>query len=118
MMLLDEQPVELTNSYYPVAIARGTRLSEHKKIRGGATTLLAELGHRIRHVEEDVSARLATSDEQRLLGLDAPEIVLVLTRTSKADDGTPVEVSVMTMLAANRHLAYQLTIGGDDAAAE
>jgi GntR family transcriptional regulator len=114
VMLLDGQPVELTDSYYPSAIAQGTRLAEHRKIPGGAPTLLAELGHEMRHVDEDVSARLATDDEQQLLELAAPEPVIVLFRTSTTGDGVPVEVSVMTMLAAGRHLRYQLTIGGED----
>jgi GntR family transcriptional regulator len=106
VMLLDDQPVELTDSYYPTGIARGTRLAEQRKIRGGAVTLLAELGHRIDQVREDVSARNATAEEREQLELgDGP--VLVLVRQSLSA-GVPVEVSVMRM-APSRHLRYELS---------
>src|SRR5436305_1117472 len=53
VMLLDNQPVELTDSYYPATIAGGTPLAEHRKIPGGAVTLLASLGYRTRPAQED-----------------------------------------------------------------
>ncbi|MBW4719641.1 UTRA domain-containing protein [Saccharothrix sp. SC076] len=115
VMLLDGRPVELTDSYYPPSIARGTRLAEPRKIPGGAPTLLKELGYELRHVAEDVSARLATDEEQRLLELEAPEPVILLRRTSSTDDDVHVEVSVMTMLAAGRHLHYEFSVGSHDA---
>lgn len=107
VMLLDEQPVELTDSYYPVTIASGTSLAEHRKIRGGAVTLLAELGLRIDQVREDVSARNATDEEREQLALD-DRPVLVLVRQSLSG-GVPVEVSVMRM-APGRHLRYDLSV--------
>src|SRR5437867_3785016 len=36
VVLLDDQPVELADSYYPPSIAAGTALAEPTKIRGGA----------------------------------------------------------------------------------
>jgi DNA-binding GntR family transcriptional regulator len=113
VVLLDGQPVELADSYYPAAIARGTRLAEQRKIPGGAPTLLASLGHDFRPPCEDIAARFATAAERELLNLTEPTPVLELTRTITNQDGVPVEVSVMTMLPGRR-LRYQL--GGDDAA--
>src|SRR5690348_16339938 len=52
VMLFDDHPVELVESYYPPALARGTRLAEPRKIRGGAVALLAELGHQPKRVQE------------------------------------------------------------------
>lgn len=109
-VLLDDQPVELADSYYPSEIARGTRLEEHRKIRGGAVTLLTELGYEPRHAQEDVSARPATSDERQILELREDGWVLVLVRTLQADDGTPVEVTVMRMIPQGRHLRYETTL--------
>ncbi|MFI9388922.1 UTRA domain-containing protein [Kutzneria sp. NPDC052558] len=114
LVLLDDEPVELVESYYPTDIARSTRLAEARKIRGGAPTLLAELGHTLHHVEEDVSVRLAAEDEADLLVLAEPTPVMQLVRTSSSQNERPVEVSVMTMLPG-RHLRYHLTIGHDDA---
>jgi GntR family transcriptional regulator len=109
-VLLDEHPVELVDSYYPAALARGTGLAKPSKIRGGAITLLAELGHRPLQVQEDVCAREPTREERELLRLDEREWVLVLSRTLLDDKGVPVEMSVMTMIARGRHLRYRLAI--------
>ena len=109
VMLVDERPVELTDSYYPTEIARGTALAEPRKIRGGAVTLLADLGYPAQRVQEDVSARPATSDDRRLLALADGEWVLVLARLVRSLNGRPVEMSIMTMTATERHLRYQVT---------
>lgn len=109
LMLFDDHPVELVDSYYPATIARGTRLAESRKIPGGAVALLADLGHPARRVREDVSARLATPNEQSALRLEAPACVLLLARTLVTDNDRPVEASVMTMVADGRRLRYELT---------
>src|SRR3954454_18619977 len=43
-VLLDQKPVELADSWYPLQVATGTGLAEPRKIKGGAVTLLATLG--------------------------------------------------------------------------
>lgn len=110
VMLLDGEPVELTDSYYPMSIAGGTRLAETSKIPGGAVTLLAELGYRPCRISEDVSARPPTAEEREALALGPQEWVLQLIRVATADDGQPVEASVITMTAGGRHLRYQLSV--------
>jgi GntR family transcriptional regulator len=109
LMLFDDRPVEITDSYYPASIAQGTRLAEPRKIPGGAVAYLAGLGHRPRHVREDVSARLATEDEQTVLRLGTRSCVLLLARTLYAEQDLPVEASIMTMTADGRQLRYELT---------
>lgn len=109
LMLFDDHPVELVDSYYPATIARGTRLGEARKIPGGAVAFLAGLGHLPHRVREDVSARLATPDERTALRLDDSSCVLLLTRTLFAENELPVEASVMTMVADGRRLRYELT---------
>ncbi|WP_436319609.1 UTRA domain-containing protein [Streptomyces syringium] len=44
MMYLDEQPTELTDTYYPAPIARGIGLAGTAKVPGEAATLLATSG--------------------------------------------------------------------------
>ncbi|MGW7531709.1 GntR family transcriptional regulator [Amycolatopsis sp. NPDC054798] len=109
LMLFNDHPVELVDSYYPANIARGTRLTEPRKIPGGAVALLADLGHPPRRVREDVSARLATPDERAVLELDDPSCVLLLARALVTENDLPVEASVMTMMADGRRLRYELT---------
>jgi GntR family transcriptional regulator len=109
IMLFNDHPVELVESYYPATIARGTRLADSRKIPGGAVALLADLGHQPRHVREDVSARLATPHERVQLQLDDPSCVLLLSRVLATDAGLAVEASLMTMVADGRRLRYELT---------
>ncbi|MFI6653200.1 GntR family transcriptional regulator [Streptomyces sp. NPDC050529] len=107
LILLDEAPVELTDSFYPSSIATGTRLADARKIPGGAVTLLSELGYTGTQVREDVSARLATPTEAEALALAPGSPVLSLMRVTSTDTGMPFEVSVMTM-PPDRHLNYRL----------
>jgi DNA-binding GntR family transcriptional regulator len=95
IMYVDDVPVELADSYYPPRIAAGTALAEHRKIRGGAVTLLAEMGHAPVDITEDIT--VDTHDGRP---------TLVLTRTSRDHTGQVVEVSVMRMLAG-QHLTYR-----------
>lgn len=107
LMLVNDNPVEITNSYYPRWLAVGTALAERRKIRGGAVTLLSELGYQPKKIREEVEARLPTAEELALLELQIPSPVLVLHRLVRS--GRPVEFNTMTMTAANRRLRYELT---------
>lgn len=107
LMLLDDKPVELTDSYYPTAIAAGTRLAEARKVPGGTVSLLTQLGYTPHDVLEEITARLPTLEEQHALNLSEHEPVMILTRLSINDSGQPYEYNVMTMVAAGRRLQYR-----------
>jgi GntR family transcriptional regulator len=109
VMLLDDRPVELVDSYYPASIARDTRLAEMSKIPGGAVAHLASLGYPPRRVVEDVTARLATPVEAEEFGLELPAAVVELARVIFSDDDRPVEASVMLSPADARRLRYEIT---------
>ncbi|MGW6016033.1 UTRA domain-containing protein [Streptomyces sp. NPDC055210] len=111
LILLDEQPVEVASSYWPVDVAAGTDLASTGKIRGGAVTLLAELGYAPGTVTEDVQTRPPTRDEAEVLQLtDNSEWVLALTRTIAAEDGRPYEVSVMVSPGRIGRLHYSMKV--------
>lgn len=110
VMLLDGAPVELTDTYYPVDIARGTRLAETSKIPGGAVTLLASLGFEPRRIHEEVFARLAEASEGEALELPAGAPVLCMTRVTE-DDSRPFQVDVSVFPAAGQRLRYEMRIG-------
>ncbi|MFD7022927.1 GntR family transcriptional regulator [Promicromonospora sukumoe] len=110
VMLLDDRPVELVDSYYPASIAGGTRLAEVSKIPGGAVAHLTSLGHAPRRVVEDVTARLATPAEAEAFGLELPLAVIELARVLFADDDQPVEASVMLSPADARRLRYEMSL--------
>ncbi|MEV5347160.1 UTRA domain-containing protein [Streptomyces achromogenes] len=108
-ILLDGEVIELADSYYPAAIARGTPLAEQRKIKGGAPTILAELGHRPRHVVEDLELRQATEFERETLALPQGATILALLRTTSTEDGSPFEVQFMVMKAPRR-LHYEIEV--------
>ncbi|GAA3955115.1 hypothetical protein GCM10023085_42030 [Actinomadura viridis] len=110
-MLLDDQPVELTDSWYPADIAAGTALAGTGKIKGGAITLLAGLGYTVREAREDITFRNATADEASELRQPAGTPVIVLFRTCLTAEGVPFEASSMVMVAEGRHLRYRLIAG-------
>lgn len=108
-ILLDDDVIELADSYYPPSVARGTALAEKRKIKGGAPTLLAGLGHHARRVFEDLEFREADESEREALDLPEGAGVLTLLRTTANDDGSPFEVQFMVMKAPRR-LHYEIEV--------
>lgn len=110
VLLLDGEPAELVRSYYPVDIARGTRLADRRRIRGGSPTLLAEMGLPPREFIDRVSVRLATSEE--VVTLELPDDVPVLRtfRVVFTDGNRPIEASVMVKAGHVFELAYRLPV--------
>ncbi|MFI9274247.1 UTRA domain-containing protein [Kitasatospora sp. NPDC052896] len=106
VVLLDDRPVELTDSYYPLSIAGGTPLAEFRKIRGGAVSVLAGLGYVGRARHEDVTAREPAGEEREVLAIGAGEWVLDVCRVVLGDHDTPIEVTTMVMPARGRSLHY------------
>ncbi|MGW2613887.1 GntR family transcriptional regulator [Streptomyces sp. NPDC001500] len=111
LILLDDEPSELTDTYYPLAIAGGTRLAGSAKIPGGALTLLAELGHVGALVREDVTAGMPDEEEREALGAAPGEPVLRLVRLTLDRDDRPIQVDRMVMPALRQRLRYQIRIG-------
>ncbi|MET9610363.1 UTRA domain-containing protein [Streptomyces sp. NPDC006512] len=108
---LDDEPNELTDTYYPADIASDTPLAAKEKIRGGAVTLLATLGHVGVRVVEDVTARMPRAEEREQLRLGSGEPVLQLTRTTYDTADRPVQADVMVMPASRQQLRYEIRIG-------
>jgi GntR family transcriptional regulator len=111
LILLDGEPVELAHSFWPTPVAGGTALAETGRIRGGAVSLLAELGYAPGTVDEDVQTRPPTMEEAETLQLaDNREWVLALTRTISTPDGHPYEVSVMVSPGRIGRLHYSMKV--------
>src|SRR5579859_2294288 len=82
LVTLDERPVEIADSWYPLAVAQGTALAEAKPIRGGAVRLLADLGYTAARHVEDVAVVDPPADAAEHLGAGA---VMELIRTSYSE---------------------------------
>ncbi|MGW0389541.1 GntR family transcriptional regulator [Streptomyces sp. NPDC003042] len=108
---LDGEPTELTDTYYPAAIASGTALAGTAKIRGGAVTLLAALGHVGVRVTENVTARMPSAEELDQLHLGSGEPVLQLARTIYDSADRPIQADVMVMPAGRQQLRYEIRLG-------
>jgi DNA-binding GntR family transcriptional regulator len=109
LILADDQPVEIAASYYPLHIAGGTALAGADRIRGGAVTLLADLGHRPADIHEVVTARHLTAEEAAILRVPATQPTLVLSRLTLDTTGNPVEFGVMVMSDGQR-LEYRMRV--------
>ncbi|MGY3682275.1 DNA-binding GntR family transcriptional regulator [Streptomyces sp. TE33382] len=95
LLSIDGEPAELVSSYYPLDVARGTAITERRKIAGGTPTLLAELGHPPRLSVDRVSARIPTQEQYRALRLPGGLPVLRTLRVVYSDDERPIEATVM-----------------------
>ncbi|MFJ3923658.1 GntR family transcriptional regulator [Streptomyces sp. NPDC090022] len=108
---LDGEPCELTDTYYPARIASGTPLAGTARIRGGAVTLLASLGHVGVRVVEDVTARMPSAEEREQLALGPDEPVLRIARVTYDAADAPLQADLMVMPATRQRLRYEIRIG-------
>lgn len=113
LILADDTPVELADSYYPAIIAAGTPLAESKKIKGGAVRILDDLGHGVGWANETITARLASTEEAELLAISIQDPLLILARTSRSKGGRPVEFTLNRMVpSTSLPLAYRVQVDG------
>jgi GntR family transcriptional regulator len=106
--LLDGKPVEMAVSYIPADFARGTPISDPNPGPGGIYARLEEQGHILERFTEDVTARMPTPQEVRLLSLSPGVPVFRLVRTAYDMDGRAVEVCDTVMAADAYQLSYEL----------
>ena len=106
--LLDGRPVETAISYIPADLARGTPIAEPNPGPGGIYARIEDQGHVLERFTEEVTARMPTPDEARLLSLSPGVPVFRLVRTAFDIDGRAVEVCDTIMAADAYLLAYEL----------
>jgi GntR family transcriptional regulator len=106
--LLDGKPVEIAVSYIPAGLARGTPISDPDPGPGGIYARLEEHGHILERFTEDVTARMPTPKETRLLNLSPGVPVFRLIRTAYETDNRPVEVCDTVMAGDVYQLSYEL----------
>ncbi|MEU4659519.1 GntR family transcriptional regulator [Streptomyces sp. NPDC023723] len=107
LLLIDDEPAELADCYYPLDVARGTALMDRRRIKGGTPALLAELGHPARRSVDRVSARIPTQEQYRALRLTSSTPVLRTLRVVHGDGGAPVEATVMVKAGHLYELQYE-----------
>ncbi|MFD5650750.1 GntR family transcriptional regulator [Streptomyces sp. NPDC127039] len=111
LLLIDDEPTELVYSYYPCDIARGTAITERRRITGGTPVLLAHLGHPPRRSVDRVSARVPTQEQYRALRLPSSSLPVLRTLRVVYDDERPIEVTVMVKAGHLYEVQYEFTAG-------
>ena len=106
--LLDGRPAETAVSYIPADLAKGTPIADPNPGPGGIYARLQEQGHTLARFTEDVSARMPTPEEARVLALRPGVPVFHLVRTAYDLDGRAVEVCDTVMAADACQLSYEL----------
>lgn len=106
--LLDDEPAEVTHSYYPIELARGTRLADRRKIPGGSPTLLADMGYLPRKQVDEVATRMATTEEYELLEIPGDVPVIEVFRVVYSDGLRPIEVTAMVKPGHLYKMGYDL----------
>lgn len=105
--LMDQQPVELAQSYVPHVIANGTKIAERDSGPGGIYARLEELGHLLAEFSEEVAARMPTPEERRRLQLPTGTPVLTVRRIAFDRNGTAVELTDTVKAAPSYILEYR-----------
>lgn len=103
-------PVELDWSYYPVDLARGTKLSSGRKIRGGAKQVLADLGFPEERFADVNATRAPTTKELELLELPGDVGVIRQLRTMYSAGDRPITVSVLVKAGNRFAVRYHQTV--------
>lgn len=111
LMLMNDRPVEIADSYYPVRIAAGTALAERQKIPGGAPALLSQLGLTTAYADEAIDLdAVPTAEEADLLQVAADQRVVRLFRVAYTAGGTPIDVATAVMLPTGRTLRHRIAV--------
>lgn len=110
ILVHDDQPVELSSSYYPAEIAAGSSLAQATKIVGGAPRVLADLGFPQRTFTDRISVRSPTVEEVETLDLPTGTPVIRQLRVVYSDDERPVEASVLIKGGHLYELLYHQTV--------
>jgi len=106
--LLDGKPVETAVSYIPADLATGTPIADPNPGPGGIYARLEEQGHTLARFTEDVTARMPTPEETKVLGLRPGVPVFHLVRTAFDVEGRAVEVCDTVMASDAYLLSYEL----------
>jgi GntR family transcriptional regulator len=108
--LADEEPVQLADTYLPLAIARRTPLERKVPAAGGIYAALEDLGYRLARIEERVTARMPLPDEVAALALRPGVPVLDLRHTGYGQNGTAIEVTHSVLPADRNALTTDLPV--------
>lgn len=104
LRLLDCEPTAIERAYLPHELCPGILKYDFSKV-SLYKTLSEEYDRKPDHAEQEIEASLATPEVARLLGLEAPAVVLVFHRETRLADNQVIEY-VDSELRADRFRFY------------
>lgn len=111
VMRADGLAVQLATSYLPLDLVGGTRIEHEDSGPGGIYARLEELGHRLVHFTEVVSARTPRPQEAQALELPYGFPVVQVVRLARTAERV-VEVNVIVMASHRFELVYEIPADG------
>ncbi|GAB76999.1 GntR family transcriptional regulator [Austwickia chelonae] len=104
----DDRPAMLVTSYLPDRVTSATRLAQVDFDRSIYAELIMS-GYGPAQFREDLTAAMPTPDEVSTLQMEPGTLVIRITRTSRYDKGTSVEVAYLTLDAAKFTARYDFS---------
>ncbi len=110
LLLADDVPMQLADSWFSYELVKNTSIAQPEKIpRGVHAVLEQDLGYELDHFIEDLSFRMPTPDEARALRLSPGVPVVRLINTLYDAHESPLQVTDF-ILAGDRHeLQYKVS---------
>jgi GntR family transcriptional regulator len=106
--LVDDRPVQIVNTYIPLAIGEGTPLELPVPGPGGIYAAFEQLGHTLTRMLEEVQSRMPRNDEALRLDASPGTPVLDILHVSYDQDETPMDVSHFVLRGDENVLTYEL----------
>jgi len=106
---VDGRVVQISRSYYPETIVRGSAITEVNTGDGGSYARLAELGHEPVRFREELRARMPREPERKTLALAQGTPVVEIVRTAYTQAGEAIEVNEMVLDASSYVIEYRFS---------
>ena len=108
--LREGAPSHLTDSFTAADVVGGSSIEQPGPLRVGLASELAELGHPLARLDDEVGVRMPTPSEAQELQIATGVPVLTVLRTAFDESGTPV-LAMTALLPGDRHVVrYGMTV--------
>ncbi len=110
IMLVDEEPYQIGDSYYPHELVAGTAIAIPEPVEEGVLTVLERAnGEPVSYFIDELSFRMPTPEETDILKLDPGVCVVRVVRIAHDRNDKPVE-AFDQLLAGDKHvLVYEVS---------
>jgi GntR family transcriptional regulator len=108
VMYADDEPIQLGDSYYPLAVVQDSKIMDEDNIPEGTDQVLEDLGHTPARYEDEITWRMPTAEEATMLRIDPGVPVAQVVRVSLDQHDQRVEAYVLTLPGDRHVLRYEI----------